>query len=129
MVWFNFELPLMAHPFRDPDHKPVRCGAINKSFAKRLANGKRPGSIRCMNWVIPGKTRCRLHGGLSTAKTPEGKGRQIAAMVAGRRLWLERPRAEGLKPPSGWKRPDRHGKWIGEKSEPGQKEDSGEMIK
>ena len=46
--------------------------------------------------------RCRIHGGLSTgAKTEEGKARQIAAMVAGRRAWVERMQAEGKKLPCG----------------------------
>ena len=35
---------------------------------------------RCRNPAIKGKTKCKHHGGLSTsAKTPEGKARQIAA--------------------------------------------------
>jgi hypothetical protein len=39
---------------------------------------------------VPGKTRCRLHGGLSTgAKTPEGKARVLTALVEGRKWWLE----------------------------------------
>ncbi|MCL6286012.1 hypothetical protein M3P21_21075 [Ruegeria sp. 2012CJ41-6] len=34
----------------------------------------------CMNEPVTGKTRCRLHGGLSTgAKTPEGRARQAEA--------------------------------------------------
>ena len=34
-------------------------------------------------------------------KTPEGKARVVAAMVAGRRLWVERMKAEGRKFPCG----------------------------
>ena len=36
------------------------------------------------------KTRCRLHGGMSTgARTAEGKARVLAALVEGRQRWLE----------------------------------------
>jgi hypothetical protein len=34
-------------------------------------------------------------------KTPEGKARVVAAMVAGRRRWIERLKAEGKKIPGG----------------------------
>jgi hypothetical protein len=36
-------------------------------------------------------------------KTPEGKARVVAAMVAGRRRWVERMKAEGRKFPGGRK--------------------------
>jgi hypothetical protein len=36
-------------------------------------------------------------------KTPEGKARTVAAMVAGRRRWVERMKAEGRKFPGGRK--------------------------
>jgi len=36
-------------------------------------------------------------------KTPEGKARVVAAMAAGRRLWVERMKAEGRKFPCGRK--------------------------
>ena len=40
--------------------------------------------------------RCRFHGGLSTGpRSPEGKARVVAAMVAGRRAWVARVHAEG----------------------------------
>jgi hypothetical protein len=59
-----------------------RCGA--KLHGKLAA---------CRRWPVPGKTRCRLHGGLSTgARTPEGKARVTAALVEGRRRWLEEMR-------------------------------------
>jgi hypothetical protein len=49
--------------------------------------------------------RCRVHGGMSTgAKTPEGKARAIAAMVEGRRKYVERLKAEGMPFPWGAKR-------------------------
>jgi hypothetical protein len=48
--------------------------------------------------------RCRFHGGLSTGpRSPEGKARVVAAMVAGRRAWLERVHAEGASLKSGRK--------------------------
>ena len=49
--------------------------------------------------------RCRVHGGASTGpKTPEGKARVVAAMVEGRRKWVEARRAEGRKFSAGRKR-------------------------
>lgn len=82
--------------------EPHRCGARNRSYTKRIARGDFPGNPSCLRWAVPGRARCWLHGGLSTgAKTPEGKARQIAAMVAGRRLWVERIKVEGKKFPCG----------------------------
>ena len=58
----------------------------------------------CRNWPVPGKTRCRFHGGLSTGpQTSEGKARAVSAMVEGRRRWVERMKAEGKKFPGGRK--------------------------
>jgi hypothetical protein len=49
----------------------------------------------CRMWPVPGKERCRFHGGLSTgALTDEGKARSLAAMRAGRQRWLEKTRAK-----------------------------------
>jgi hypothetical protein len=49
----------------------------------------------CRRWPVPGKQRCRLHGGHSTgARTDEGKARSLSAMRAGRRRWLEETRAK-----------------------------------
>lgn len=54
----------------------VRCGA------KTRAGGA------CKMAVLPGKRRCRLHGGLSTGpKSPEGKERVAAAQ---RKRWADR---------------------------------------
>jgi hypothetical protein len=59
-----------------------RCGA---KLHRKLAV--------CRRWPVPGRTRCRLHGGLSTgARTPEGKARVLAALVEGRQRWLEEMR-------------------------------------
>jgi hypothetical protein len=61
-----------------------RCGA--KLHGKLAA---------CRRWPVPGRTRCRLHGGLSTgATTPEGKARVLAALIEGRRRWLAEMRAQ-----------------------------------
>jgi hypothetical protein len=39
----------------------------------------------CRNWPVPGKERCRLHGGLSTDPlTDKGKARSLAAIRARR---------------------------------------------
>jgi hypothetical protein len=49
----------------------------------------------CRKWPVPGKSRCKLHGGRSTgALTDEGKARSLAAMRAGRQRWLEEMRAK-----------------------------------
>jgi hypothetical protein len=58
----------------------------------------------CRRWPVRGRTRCRLHGGLSTgAKTPEGKARVLAVLTEGRRRWIEQMKAEGKKFPWGRK--------------------------
>jgi hypothetical protein len=68
------------------------------------AHCKQPPLHYCRNWAIRGKTRCKIHGGMSTGpKTPEGKARVVAAMVEGRRRWIERLKAEGKKIPGGRK--------------------------
>jgi hypothetical protein len=60
-------------------------------------------SPRCRAWAMP-NGRCRVHGGASTGpKSLEGKARVAAAMVAGRRIWVERRRADGKKFSSGRK--------------------------
>ena len=49
----------------------------------------------CRKWPVPGKDRCRLHGGCSTgAVTTDGKASSLAAMRAGRQRWLEETRAK-----------------------------------
>ena len=59
-----------------------RCGA--KLHGKLAA---------CRRWPVPGRTRCKLHGGLSTgARTPEGKARVLAALIEGRQRWMEEMR-------------------------------------
>jgi hypothetical protein len=71
-----------------------RCNACCKQSPLRY----------CRNWAVPGKSRCRFHGGMSTGpKTPEGKARVVAAMVEGRRRWVAKMKAEGRKFPGGRK--------------------------
>ena len=49
----------------------------------------------CRKWPVPGKTRCRFHGGCSTgAITEDGKARSLAAMHDGWQRWLEETRAK-----------------------------------
>jgi hypothetical protein len=49
----------------------------------------------CRKWPVPGKERCRLHGGCSTGPlTEEGKVRALVAMRVGRQRWLEEMRAK-----------------------------------
>jgi len=73
-----------------------RCGARVKNLLKGRAHGV--AILRdpfCNAWAMP-NGRCRVHGGASTGpKSPEGKARVVAAMVEGRRKWIERRRAEG----------------------------------
>jgi hypothetical protein len=87
-------------------HARRRCrqcpaGACEKARAlgiqddgRPLPKGERPTcaartrqGFTCRAKVVPGKRRCRLHGGLSTgAKTAEGKARQRE----GYRRWMDR---------------------------------------
>jgi hypothetical protein len=56
--------------------------------------------------ALPGRIRCRLHGGASTGPTtPEGMARTLAAMQAGRLRWLSKLKAQGKPIPCGpiWK--------------------------
>ena len=65
----------------------------------------------CKGWAME-NGRCWVHGGASTGpRSPEGKARVVAAMVEGRRKWVEQRRAEGKKFPAGRKRGER---WITE---------------
>src|SRR5712691_1082363 len=97
-----------------PKQRPQRCNAQIRRNDARLYRAVREGQLseylrrsreRCRNWPIRGSKRCRLHGGLSTGPTtPEGKGRTVAAMNAGRLRWLARLKAEGKPAPCGRKR-------------------------
>jgi hypothetical protein len=61
-----------------------RCGA---KLHNKLAT--------CRRWPVPGKKRCRLHGGMSTgARTREGKARAFAARREGLQRWFEEMRAK-----------------------------------
>jgi hypothetical protein len=81
-----------------------RCDARVKNRVKTRKNGmaiiRGP---RCRAWGME-NGRCRVHGGASTGpKSPEGKARVVAAMVEGRRRWVERRRAEGRRVTAGRK--------------------------
>ena len=55
---------------------------------------------RTLSFVALGPCRmaAEVHGGASTGpRTPEGKARVVAAMVEGRRKWVERRHAEGRR--------------------------------
>ena len=89
-----------------------RCHALIRS-----SHRDRPGDRACRNLAVRGKERCRLHGGLSTGpRTVEGKARAIAAMVEGRKRWVERMEAEGRPFPRGWHKklpePDREAREL-----------------
>ena len=89
-----------------------RCDARVKNLFKLGKNGVRvPRDLFCKGWAME-NGRCWVHGGASTGpRTPEGKARVVAAMVEGRRKWVERRRAEGKKFPAGRKRGER---WVTE---------------
>lgn len=55
------------------NHGRPRCGAKTRSGSP------------CQRFPVPTKTRCRLHGGLSTGpKTKDGKKRSLEALARGR---------------------------------------------
>ena len=61
-----------------------RCGA---KLHRKLA--------WCRRWPVPGKKRCRLHGGMSTgARTPEGKARALQPGRRGCSVGFEEMRAK-----------------------------------
>ena len=56
-----------------------------KRRAKRVCGARKKTGERCRSKLLLRGSKCKFHGGLSTgAKTPEGKARSIAAMLAGR---------------------------------------------
>ena len=80
---------------------PQRCGAMAKHADAFRVRGR-----RCRNWPVPGRTRCRFHGGLSTGpKTPEGKAAVVAAMQEGRRRRIAELALEGKKINTGRRSP------------------------
>ena len=83
-----------------------RCDAQVKNLFRIGKNGVRVATrgLFCKGWAME-NGRCWVHGGASTGPgTSEGKGRVVAAMVEGRRKWVERRHAEGKKFPAGRKR-------------------------
>ncbi|WP_281404859.1 HGGxSTG domain-containing protein [Methylocystis sp. B8] len=75
-----------------------RCDARIKQIVYVDKKGiQRTRAPRCRQWAMA-NGRCRMHGGLSTGwKTDEGAERAIAAMVEGRRKWVEQKKTEGGK--------------------------------
>lgn len=89
-----------THHGHMPGQRNNRCNA--KVRHRRSEMYYRAGY--CRNRPVPGKMRCRLHGGRSTGPmTDDGMERTTKAMVAGRRRWLDRLKAEGKKAPCGRK--------------------------
>jgi hypothetical protein len=69
----------------------------------------------CRKWPVPGKERCRFHGGCSTGpSTEDGKATSLAAMRAGRQRWLaemhEKKAAGAIKRFPGGRKSG--GRWI-----------------
>jgi hypothetical protein len=75
------------------------------SFRNRRCHARLKGASGglCQNWALVGKTRCKLHGGLSTGPRPGHRlsTERIQKMVAGRRTWLAERKSRGLKAPGG----------------------------
>jgi hypothetical protein len=87
----------------------VGRGARAKDRALMSGEFRKLMRSRCRNWALPGSTRCRLHGGLSTGPlTPEGLARTVAAMKAGRARWVAKLKAEGKPIPCGRKKGGRN---------------------
>ena len=97
----------VSEPETGPSRRQ-RCDARVKNVFKIGKNGVRVSrGLFCKGWAME-NGRCWVHGGASTGpRTPEGKARVVAAMVEGRRKWVERQRAEAKKFPSGRKRGER----------------------
>jgi hypothetical protein len=77
------------------------CDARIKNPVSTKGGVARSRGPRCRNWAMP-NGRCRVHGGASTGpRTAEGKALVVAAMVQGRRKWIERLHAEGKRAPGG----------------------------
>jgi hypothetical protein len=79
-----------------------RCGARAKHTKARAAGKLRGLDPFCRRWAVPGKTRCRLHGGRSTGPgTPEGKAARtwaaVPAMREGRSMRIAELALEGRK--------------------------------
>lgn len=83
-----------------------RCDArVRKPFTIMPSGVVKHRSPFCRNRPVKGGTRCKFHGGLSTGPvTDEGLARTVAAMVEGRRRYIERMKAEGRKCPWGRKK-------------------------
>jgi hypothetical protein len=84
--------------------KRERCDALLRRPWTKGPDGRfRLRHPRCQAWAMP-NGRCRFHGGLSTGpRSPEGKAKVVAAILAGRRTWVERVHAEGKNFTSGRK--------------------------
>jgi hypothetical protein len=88
-----------------------RCDARVKNPIKRKNGVTTIRGLHCRAWAMP-NGRCRVHGGASTGpRSPEGKARVVAAMIVGRRKWVERRRAEGRRFTAGRKGGDA---WVTE---------------
>jgi hypothetical protein len=99
------------HRRRNRSRQGKRCDARVKNPIKRKNGVAMIRGPRCRAWAME-NGRCRVHGGASTGpRTPEGKARVVAAMVKGRRQWVERRRAESRRFTAGRKGGDA---WVTE---------------
>jgi len=91
----NSNLKIVTQPFLGPKRPLQSCGARTRL------------GTECQKPPLAGKTRCQLHGGLSTGpKTTEGKARIVAAhwkhgrrsrafTEARKQIWADLPRCRG----------------------------------
>ena len=81
---------MLLHALRADDVRieDARQRALARLWEPCGAMTRKGTPCRCK--PIPGKKRCKYHGGMSTGpRTPEGKARALSAMQEGRRRWRE----------------------------------------
>jgi hypothetical protein len=81
--------------FRDIDGRERVIGWNERKRDRPRCGARTRAGGACKAPVVRGKSRCRMHGGLSTGpKTPEGKARTLAALKAGFQRWVAQRRAQ-----------------------------------
>jgi hypothetical protein len=82
------------HPYRDMDGRERVVGWNERKRDRPRCGARTRAGGSCQAPVVRGKSRCRMHGGLSTGpRTAEGKARTLAALKAGFQRWVAERRA------------------------------------
>jgi hypothetical protein len=82
------------HPYRDIDGRERVIGWNERKRDRPRCGARTRAGGSCKAPVVRGKSRCRMHGGLSTGpRTAEGKARTLAALKAGFQRWVAERRA------------------------------------